>query len=293
MIDLYKRSQIEKLRIYQPYPEVLEALRGSGLSVSIGPLNEDIASFAQSQDAANSWINTNIVPYKDDVLFKWITIGNEVIPGPLGANVPAAITNIRNALATVGLTGIKVTTVLAGTALSASYPPSSGVFASDITETMTSIANLLAQDGSPLMINVYPYFAYAADPYHVTADYALFNSNVAVVDDGDYKYFNLFDAMVDAFNAALEKINSGSVKLAVAETGWPSLGNDPYTSLTNAQTYNKKFLDHVLQNGTPRRPDDRMTAFLFEMFNENMKEGPVEQNFGFFNPNMQPVYPFW
>ncbi|XVF64657.1 hypothetical protein PTKIN_Ptkin09bG0185500 [Pterospermum kingtungense] len=293
VIDLYKRSQIGNLRIYQPYPQVLEALRGSGLSVSIGPTNEDIASLAASEDAANEWVNTNIVPYKDDVSFKWITIGYEVIPGPLASNVPAAMNNTRNALASIGLTEVKVTTVLPVSALAASYPPSTGAFASDIIETMTSIANLLAQDDAPLMISVYPYIVYASDPSHISADYVFLNSSEPVVIDGSYQYFNLFDAMVDAFNAALENINFGNVKLAVAETGWPTQGNEPYTTVLNAEVYNKNLYLHVLHNGTPRRPDHIMPLFFFEMFNENMKEGPVEQNFGFFYPNMQPVYPFW
>ncbi|XP_021285106.1 putative glucan endo-1,3-beta-glucosidase GVI [Herrania umbratica] len=293
VINLYKRSQIDNIRIYEPYPEVLQALRGSGLSVAIGPRNEDIASFAGSQDAANAWVNKNIVPYKNDVSFKWITIGNEVIPGPLGANVPAAMNNIRYALSSVGLTGINVTTVLAATALGASFPPSAGAFASDITGTIASIAGILAQENAPLMVNVYPYFAYSSDPIHISAEYALFNSTSAVVTDGSFQYFNLFDAMCDAFNAALEKINFAGVKLAVAETGWPSVGNPPFTSVANAQTYNKNLMNHVLQNGTPRRPSYLMDAFFFEMFNENLKENAVEQNFGFFFPNMAPVYPFW
>ncbi|XVE95398.1 hypothetical protein REPUB_Repub02eG0093800 [Reevesia pubescens] len=293
VINLYKTSQIENIRIYQPYPEVLETLRGSGLSIAMGPRNEDIASFAASQDAANAWVNTNIVPYKNDVSFKWITIGNEVIPGPLGSNVPAAMNNIRNALTAIGLTGVKVTTVIPGTALGASYPPSAGAFGSDITATMTSIASILAQEDAPLMINVYPYFAYSSDPTDVSAEYALFTSTAPVVVDGSLKYYNLFDAMIDAFNAALEKINFGNVKIVVAETGWPTVGNAPYTSVSNAQTYNKNLLNHVMQNGTPRRPDYIMPAFFFEMFNENLKANAVEQNFGFFFPNMQPVYPFW
>ncbi|KAK6257443.1 hypothetical protein QUC31_000902 [Theobroma cacao] len=293
VINLYKRSQIDNIRIYEPYPEVLQALRGSGLSVAIGPRNEDIASFAASQDAANAWVNTNIVPYKNDVSFKWINIGNEVIPGPLGANVPAAMNNIRNALSSVGLTGVKVTTVLAGTALGASFPPSAGVFASDITETITSIAGILAQEDAPLMVNVYPYFAYSSDPTHISAEYALFTSTLAVVSDGRLQYFNLFDAVCDAFNAALEKINFANVKLAVAETGWPTGGNPPLSSVANAQTYNRNLMNHVMQNGTPRRPGHLMEAFFFEMFNENLKENAVEQNFGFFFPSTEPVYPFW
>ncbi|KAK8600762.1 hypothetical protein V6N13_059505 [Hibiscus sabdariffa] len=251
VIGLYKRSQIGYLRIYQPYPQVLEALRGSGLSVAISPRNKDLASFATSQDAANAWVNTNIVPYKNDVSFQWITIDNKVISGPLGSNVPAAMNNIRNALASVGLAQIKVTTVLPVNALGASYPPSAGVFSSDIMETMRSIAVILAQQDAPLMINVYPYFSYSSDPSHISSEYAMFTSSTPVVIDGSLQYFNLFDAMVDAFNAALEKINFGNIKLTVTETGWPTIGNDPYTSVSNAQTYNKNLLSHVMRNGTP------------------------------------------
>ena len=272
---------------------MLEALRGSGLSVAIGPRNEHIESFAVNQDAVNAWVNTNIIPYKNDVSFKWITIGNEIIPGPLGSNVPAAMNNIRNALASIGLTEVKVTTALPAFALGTSDPPSAGAFRSDITATMTSIATILAQEDAPLMINVYPYYAYSSDPTHVSTEYALFNSTSPVVIDGSLKYYNLFDAMVDAFNAALEKINFGNVKLVVGETGWPTVGNEPYTSVSTAETFNKNLLNHVMQNGTPRRPDYIVPTFFFEMFNENLKENEVEQNFGFFFPDMQPVYPFW
>ncbi|KAK8580284.1 hypothetical protein V6N13_143396 [Hibiscus sabdariffa] len=200
--------------------------------------------------------------------------------------------NIINAIGSAGL-DIKVTTVLAGSALGVSYPPSAGTFSSDAVSTMTSIAAILAQHNAPLMINVYPYFAYSSDPAHISADYALFTSSKAVVIDAGLEYYNLFDAMVDAFNSALEKVNFGNVNIAVAETGWATVGNEPYTSVGNAQTYNKNLLNHVTKTGTPKRPGNIMTVFFFEMFNENLKQGPVEQNFGFFYPNMQPVYPFW
>ncbi|KAK8692253.1 hypothetical protein V6N13_075724 [Hibiscus sabdariffa] len=292
VINLYKSCGVGNIRVYQPYPEVLEALRGSGLAVAIGPLNDDIPNLAANQNAANDWVNRNIVPYKDNVNFKWITIGNEIIPGPLSSSIPGAMNNIINAIASAGL-DIKVTTVLSGTALGVSYPPSAGAFSSDAVSTMTNVATILAQHGAPLMINVYPYFAYSSDPAHISADYALFTSSKPVVIDAGLEYYNLFDAMVDSFNSALEKINFGNVNLAIAETGWPTVGNEPYTSVGNAQTYNKNLLNHVTRSGTPKRPGNIMTVFFFEMFNENLKQGPVEQNFGFYYPNMQPVYPFW
>ncbi|KAF8411825.1 hypothetical protein HHK36_004384 [Tetracentron sinense] len=292
VINLYKRSNIEMIRLFEPLAEVLEALRGSNLLVSLGVRNEDLQSLSSSQDAANAWVGAHIVPYKNDVSFGWVTLGNEVIPGPESSYVASAMTNIHNALLSNGLDRVKVTTVVPGNALATSYPPSAGAFSPDVLNIMKDIATFLYQTGAPLMVNVYPYFAYSADPTHISLDYAMFNGKDPII-DGNYQYFSLFEAMVDAFNAALEKINAADVPIAVSESGWPSSGNEPYTSITNAQTYNANLMKHVIGNGTPRKPDHLMDTFMFAMFNEDLKAAGVEQNFGFFYPNMQPVYPFW
>ncbi|KAE8666615.1 Glycosyl hydrolase superfamily protein, putative isoform 2 [Hibiscus syriacus] len=281
VINLYKSCQVQNIRLYQPYPEVLEALRGSGFFVAMGSRNEDIPNFAADQSAANDWVNTNIVPYKDDVDFKWITIGNEVIPGPLSSSVPGAMNNIINVIASVGLE-IMVTTVISGTAL-----------ARDLSRLIYIPSTILAQHDAPVMINVYPYFAYASDPTHISAEFALFTSTTPVVIDAGLDYYNLFDAMVNAHNSALENINFGSVSIAIAETGWPTVGNDHYTSIANDQTNNRNLLNHVMQSGTSKRPGYIMPVFFLEMFNEDLKQSQVEQNFGFYYPIMNPVYPFW
>ncbi|KAL9357447.1 hypothetical protein Peur_050700 [Populus x canadensis] len=293
VVGLYKRSGIEFIRLYEPRSDVLEALRGSGLAVALCPANEDLANIAQRPDAADAWVNTNIAPYMSDVLFRWIILGNEVIPGPLANYVPAAIANTRNSLAAIGLANVTVTTAIPGNALEASYPPSAGAFSSDVTDVMIAVAGILASSGAPLMINVYPYFSYASNPSQVSVDYALFAATTPVVTDGSFLYYDLFDAMVDAFHAALEKIGYPGLRVAIGESGWPSAGNDPFTSIDNAMIYNRNLVNHVLTNGTPRRPGEIMETFLFAMFNENLKQGAVEQNFGFFYPNMNPVYPFW
>ncbi|KAJ6930541.1 glucan endo-1,3-beta-glucosidase-like [Populus alba x Populus x berolinensis] len=293
VVGLYKRSGIEFIRLYEPRSDVLEALRGSGLAVALCPTNEDLANIAQRQDAADAWVHTNIAPYMSDVVFRWIILGNEVIPGPLASYVPAAIANTRNSLAAIGLANVTVTTTIPGNALEASYPPSAGAFRSDVTDVMIAVAGILASSGAPLMINVYPYFSYASNPSQVPVDYALFAATTPVVTDGSFLYYDLFDAMVDAFHAALERIGYPGLRVAIGESGWPSAGNDPYTSIDNAMIYNRNLVNHVLTNGTPRRPGEIMETFLFAMFNENLKPGAVEQNFGFFYPNMNPVYPFW
>lgn len=138
------------------------------------------------------------------------------------------------------------------------------------------------------MINVYPYLAYKSEPGNVRLDYAQFTATDTVVQDGDYSYRNMFDAMVDAFLAAMEKAG-GNVRVVVSESGWPSDGNGNATTSELAGTYNKNFMNHILaKEGTPRRPDEYIEGFIFAMFNENQKPSGEEQHFGLFYPNKQP-----
>ncbi|XP_057504078.1 glucan endo-1,3-beta-glucosidase-like [Actinidia eriantha] len=289
VISLYKRCGINSLRLYDPNPEVLEALRGSNLQVSLGVRNEEIESLATNRAAANQWVNTNIVPYKNNVNFVWITIGNEVIPGPYASNVPAAMINIYNAIRSIGLSNTKVTTVTA-MILASSYPPSSGAFTGETIEVMRNVVAFLQRTGAPIMVNVYPYFAYASDPADISLEYATFRAQKPIM-DGKLKYYSLFDAMVDAYYAAMTKINAGNISIIVSETGWPTAGNSPYTSVEIAQTYNMNLINHVRKQGTPRWPANQITdAFIFAMFNENEKPNGIEQNWGLFYPSMKRVY---
>ncbi|XP_057502297.1 glucan endo-1,3-beta-glucosidase-like [Actinidia eriantha] len=288
VISLYTKCGIEKLRFYDPNPEVLEALRGSNLRVSLGMRNEDIENIGTSQDAANEWVNTNVAPYVKSVNFEWITLGNEVIPGPYASYVPAAMNNIYNAIQSVGLSNTKVTTVTA-MILASSYPPSMGAFTDETVEVMKEVTAFLQQTGAPIMVNVYPYFAYASDPADISLEYATFRAQKPIV-DGKFKYYSLFDAMVDAYYAALEQINAGNVSIIVSESGWPTAGNSPYTSVDIAQTYNTNLINRVTRQGTPRRPNQTVDAFIFAMFNENQKPDGVEQNWGLFYPSMENVY---
>ncbi|XP_027353499.1 putative glucan endo-1,3-beta-glucosidase GVI [Abrus precatorius] len=291
VVALYKRCGIQLLRLFDPSPDVLEALRGSNLKVSLGVRNEDVQILASSPEAATQWVNTNVAPYKDDVLFRWITVGNEIIPGPQAIHVTQAMQNIYNAINSIGLTTSKVTTSFYLLGLASSFPPSAGAFTNEIVDVMKSVTTFLAQTGAPLMVNVYPYYSYTSDPSHITFEYASFQGTAPLI-DGDLKYFSLFDAMVDSVYAALEKIGANNVGIIIGEVGWPTAGNEPYTTIQNAQTFNQKLLNHLQGNsGTPRRPGQPLDAFIFAIFNENQKPNGVEQNWGVFLPNMTPVYP--
>lgn len=294
VVAMYKDKGIAAMRLFDPNPAALTALKGSQIQVAVGLKNEDLASIAGSQAAADQWVATNVAPYSD-VLIKYITAGNEVIPGPNAQYVLPAMQNLFNSLTAAGLSSkIRVTTAVAMNVLGPSFPPSTGAFSDEVMGVMSPIVSFLSRNGSPFLANVYPYFAYTENQGQIALPYALFTSEGPVVQDGNLSYQNLFDAMVDTLYSALEKTGGSNVEIVVSESGWPSAGSDAAT-VANAQTYVHNFIAHATSgNGTPKRPGKPIEAFVFAMFNEDLKPGDAtERNFGLFFPNKDPVYPIF
>ncbi|KAI3897497.1 hypothetical protein MKW92_032845 [Papaver armeniacum] len=199
--------------------------------------------------------------------------------------------NLDAALKAVGLK-IPVSTTVPSNVLGISYPPSAGEFSNVTAPIMEPIIAFLAAESYPLLVNVYPYFAYIGNPKDISLDYALFNSNEVVVRDGELEYKNLFVAMVDAVYAALEKAGGPTVTIYVSETGWPSAGGDGVVAtIDNARMYNRNLIAHLaFSPGTPRRPRRNLETYIFALFNENLKAVGTERNFGLYYPNMTEVY---
>ncbi|KAK9091992.1 hypothetical protein Syun_026903 [Stephania yunnanensis] len=175
-------------------------------------------------------------------------------------------------------------------------PPSSGSFKSALVEPVIKpLLDFLNQTNSPLMVNAYPFFAYAANSDVISLDYALFRENPGNVDPSNgLRYLNLFDAQIDAVYAALTRLGFDGLRLVVTETGWPSKGdeNEIGASPVNAEGYNGNLVKTVLKgSGTPLKPDFGLNVYLFALFNENAKPGPTsERNYGLFYPNEEKVY---
>ena len=139
VIGLYKRHNIGRMRLFNPNPPALEALKGSGIAVTVGIPNEDLAALAAGQDSVGEWFAKNIEPFVPDVDFAYIAVGNEVIPGELGRYVLPVMESLRGVLDLKNLGGVKVTTVIPGNALSASYPPSSGRFSDEAAKDLIGV----------------------------------------------------------------------------------------------------------------------------------------------------------
>jgi hypothetical protein len=153
----------------------------------------------------------------------------------------------------------------------------------------------LAENQSPFMIDIYPYYAYRDSPNKVSLDYALFQASSEVIDPNTgLLYTNMFDAQIDAIYYALMALNFRTIKVMVTETGWPSKGSPKEKAATpdNAQTYNTNLIRHVINNtGTPAKPGQELDVYIFSLFNENRKPGLAsERNWGLFYPDQTSVY---
>ncbi|KAH6794577.1 hypothetical protein C2S52_005054 [Perilla frutescens var. hirtella] len=295
MIALCQKHNIRRIRLYDPNPTVLEALQGSGIKVIVGMVHNDIPGIARDPSLAKSWVQNNILKYKK-VNFRYVVIGNEITPSEgdpsasIAPSVPIAMQHIYDALSEAGLRGVKVSTSLSMNVIAQSYPPSSGAFKSSYHDSFIDpIVKFLVKTESPFLINVYPYFAYVSDTSDIKLDYALFASHSVAVKDGPYQYHSLFDAMVDAVYAALEKVGGANLKVVVSETGWPSAGGTA-TTVANARTYNSNLIKSV-KKGTPRRPRKPIETYIFDLIDENNKSPELEKNWGIFLANKSPKYP--
>lgn len=297
VVELLKRHNIGKVRIFEAHHEALRVLENTGIEIIVGVRNEELQKISSNQAAANGWVKDNVGAFYPAANIKYISVGNEVLHygnEKYVSHLLPAMRNIQTAVRNANLhKDIKVSTTNASSVLGSSYPPSQGEFRNDLKSTLRPLLSFLAENGSPFMANVYPYFSYADNQAQISLDYALFKPSAPVVHDGGLEYRNLFDAMVDSLIAALERAGHPELPLLVTESGWPSAGDDGAATVDNARVYNNNLIRHVSSNqGTPRRPGKPIHTYIFSLFNENLKSGPdVERHFGLFYPNETPVYP--
>ncbi|KNA07432.1 hypothetical protein SOVF_171880 [Spinacia oleracea] len=296
--ELIKQQNIKFVRIYDSNIQVLKAFANSGVELMIGVPNSDLLAFSQFQSNVDSWLKNSILPYYPTTKITYITVGAEVTEAPknVSAMVVPAMKNVFMALKKVGLhKKIKVSSTHSLGVLSRSFPPSAGAFSSHFAYYLKPMLEFLAENQSPFMVDIYPYYAYRDSPTNVSLDYALFQSTSEVIDPNTgMLYTNMFDAQIDALYFALMALNFRTIKVMVTETGWPSKGSPKETAATpdNAQIYNTNLIRHVINDtGTPAKPGEELDVYIFSLFNENRKPGmESERNWGLFYPGGTSVY---
>ena len=302
VVALLKSHGISEVKLYDADSAVLSAFSKSGINLVVALPNELLSSAASNPSFAYSWVKSNVATWLPSTQIRTIAVGNEVFASPSSKTLTPllvpAMRNVHSALQRLKIDDIvKVSSPIALTALQISYPSSAGAFRQDLTESVIKpMLDLLHKTGSFLMVNAYPFFAYAANADVISLDYALFRPNPGVVDTvSGLRYFNLLDAQLDAVYSATKRIGYGDIKVVVSETGWPSKGdsNEKGAGSENAAAYNGNLARRVLTGnaGTPLRPESELGVYLFALFNENQKPGPTsERNYGVFYPDEDQVY---
>eukprot|EP00249_Psilotum_nudum_P006899 c20144_g2_i1 orf=874-2103(+) len=301
VVRLIQSMAITKTRIYSTSSDVLQVFGDTGISFIVGIGNEDVPGLTDPTNAT-SWLKQHIDLYLPNTQITCIAVGNEIFSGnntELMRQLLPAMQNLQSALVAVGLEGqVAISTPHSLAILSNSFPPSAGAFESGLTTSyITPLLDFLSETGSPFLVNAYPYFAYKSNPESVSLDYVLFQPNAGILDPiTGLRYYNMLDAQLDAVYSALETLGYGNVRLIVSETGWPSAGDPDEAGATiqNAQTYNANLIQRITSNtGTPLRPNLALEAYIFALFNEDLKPGPTsERNYGLFNPDGTRVYDF-
>ncbi|CAJ2674755.1 unnamed protein product [Trifolium pratense] len=286
---------INKVRIFDANPEILHAFANTGIEITITIPNDQIPNIT-NLTLAQQWINTNVQPFIPSTNIIRILVGNEVLSTAnklLIINLVPAMQTLHTALVTASLDNlIKVSTPHSLGILSNSSPPSSGRFRQgyDI-HVMKPMLRFLKDTNSPFMVNPYPFFACTSS----NLDFALFRANSGVLDDNTkLLYTNMFDAQLDAVYSAMKFLGFEDVAIVIGETGWPSMGNSAQIGVNpkSASDYNGNLIRHVTSGvGTPLMPNQTFDTYIFALFDENLKLGPIcERNFGLFWPNMTLVY---
>lgn len=297
--NLLKSTTIGKVRLYGADASIIKALANTGIGIIVGAGNGEIPGLASDPNLATQWVNSNVLPYYPSSNIVLITIGNEVLTtmdqGLISQLLPA-MKNVQNALSAVSLGGkVRVSTVHSMAILSQSDPPSSGSFSPMFQDALRGLLQFQRDNGSPLAINPYPFFAYQSDSRPETLAFCLFQPNSGRVDSGSgIKYMNMFDAQVDAVRSALNAMGFKDIEILVAETGWPYGGdsNEVGPSVENARAYNGNLIAHLRSMvGTPLMPGKSVETYIFALYDEDLKPGPAsERAFGLFKPDLTMTY---
>ncbi|GAB4832848.1 hypothetical protein Ancab_006863 [Ancistrocladus abbreviatus] len=295
VVQLLRAAKIRNVRIYDFDHTVLQAFGGTGLELVVGLPNGYVSDMSANADHAMNWVKDNVQSFLPDTRIVGIAVGNEVLGNSdnqdIWGDLLGAVENIYNATKQLHLDDVvQISTAHSSAVFNNSYPPSSCTFKDNLMQYMKPLLKFFSQIGSPFCLNAYPFLAYMSDPQNIDLNYTLFLETSGIYDPKtDLHYDNMLDAQIDAAYAALEDMGFRKMEVIVTETGWASHGdqNEAVATAQNARIYNYNLRKRLaLRKGTPLRPKIMARAYVFALFNEDLKPGPTsERNYGLFNAN--------
>ncbi|XP_020582665.1 glucan endo-1,3-beta-glucosidase 4-like [Phalaenopsis equestris] len=301
IVSILQAQNINHVRLFDADHQLLTALSNTGIEVMVGVPNHQLPQIGESRSAAADWINKNIAPYLPGTNITYISVGNEALTSvPSSAPLLVlAMQFIHSALLAANLDSqIHVSSPHSINVIPQSFPPSTATFNSTLNSIMYQHLQFLKNTGSSFMLNAQPYYLYSKANGIYPIDYALFRAldpdNQILDPNTLLSYTNMFDTMVDAAYYSMQALNFTGIPVIVTESGWPSSGgdNESDANVDNALAYNTNLIHHVLNNsGTPSRRKTPINAYIYELFNEDLRAGPPsEKNWGVFFSNETAVY---
>ncbi|XP_062188897.1 glucan endo-1,3-beta-glucosidase-like [Phragmites australis] len=291
---LANRTRVDRVKLFDTNPDMVRAFAGTGIALMVTAGNGDIPKLA-TKDGAAAWVAANVAPYYPATEISLVAVGNEIMATAdkgLITNLVPAMRTLKAALTAAGYPKIRVSTPHSLGILSVSEPPSASRFRDGYDRLVFApMLEFHRQTKSPFIVNPYPYFGYNG----ATLPYALARPNPGVPDPGTgITYTSMFEAQLDSVYSAMKKLEFEDVEIAVGETGWPSKAEDGQIGVSPAEAaeYNRYLIGEASAgSGTPLMPKRTFETYIFSLFNENLKPGPVaERNFGLFQADLTPVY---
>ncbi|XP_010278647.1 PREDICTED: glucan endo-1,3-beta-glucosidase 1 isoform X2 [Nelumbo nucifera] len=301
LVSFLQLQKITHIRLYDADTDILRALAHTKIRVVVGVPNNQLLAIGSSNATAAAWIDRNVVAFYPETLITGIVVGDEVfttVPSSSPILLPA-IQSLYSALVASNLhTQIKISTPHSASIILDPFPPSQAFFNQSLVPIVLPLLQFLSKTGSPLMMNLYPYYVFMQNKGVVPLDNCLFKpltpSKEMVDPNTLLHYTNVLDAMIDAAYFSMKNLNITDVVVHVTESGWPSKGDskEPYATMDNADTYNSNLIKHVFdRSGTPLHPEFTSSVYIYELFNEDLRSPPVsEANWGLFYGNSTPVY---
>jgi len=276
---------VDNIKLYDYNPAYLTALQHVGCKhVVVAVPNGEMQGVAANPTAASNILGT-LAPYVAAGMQFTIAVGNEPLaPFYNGAFAPylvPALTAMETALKARGWeTTVQLTVPFSYDFMAVSYPPENGVFTSSTIGTVTTVAEILANNSWPFFVNIYPYFAFVAE--QVPQAYGLLETSDTI--DGIF-YLNLLAAQVAALRAALLRVdatlNATTLPIVVSETGWPTAGG-PTANVALAAAYVNNAVAY----------SSTQPLYLFEAFDELDKPGAaIEGHWGLLTEDGAMKYP--
>lgn len=111
VVDFIKTKTIfDSVKIYDANPDILRALAGTGINVTIMVPNGNIPAMANVENA-RQWVAANVLPFHQQTKIKYICVGNEILltkDNNLISNLIPAMQSLHKALNISGLPDMKV-----------------------------------------------------------------------------------------------------------------------------------------------------------------------------------------